>query len=188
MPLKIIHRTENNVKKTQKIELTSNIEETIQKMFYLCNKIIDICQNIIKEVNFTKILQLSDFDEDYEVMREKSDKIMDLFSSIFGKKIAIIEAIAKTTVIMQKIHILANSFDVKLINLDEGEDEVLTDEDVEMMVQMVRDFGGDKIKEDAKKCQNYLNDQKQQNKNFAQNQQQTDVYEIYNDNTKKTNV
>ncbi len=182
MPLKIIHRTENNAEKTPKIELNSNIEETIQKMFYLCKKIIDICQNIIKETDFQNILQSENFEE-FEIMHERVDKIMSLFSLVFGKKIAIIDAIVKTTAIMQKIRVLSDSFEVKLINTEENDSEVLTDEDVEMMVQMVKDFGEDKIKEDARKCKNYLNNQKHI-KNITQNQQ-TDVYEIYNDSTKK---
>ena len=65
---------------------------------------------------------------------------------------------------MQKIQTLAEKFSIELIpqqNNNEKE-EYMTDDDIDMMMQIVEDFGIEKVKEDIKEYNQNLKEQQEQ--------------------------
>ena len=174
MPLKIIHHTEN-IPETQQKGLDLDVEDVLQKMFYLCSKVVEFSQGILNGIDFEEMLRIDD-DEEFQLRYNRIIRTMNIFALIFGKRIAIMDAVSKATVVMQKLQILADKFGVQIVATQEDiEDEVLDDDDIEMMVQMVKDFGIDKIREDAAECREKLDAEKEQNKpnNIL------DVYDVY---------
>ena len=108
---------------------------------------------------------------------------MDIFSMVFGKKLSVLEILTKTTAIMQKIQTLAEKFSIELIpqqNNNEKE-EYMTDDDIDMMMQIVEDFGIEKVKEDIKEYNQNLKEQQEQED--KQNAKPMDVYDVYNTDT-----
>ena len=84
---------------------------------------------------------------------------------------------------MQKIQTLAEKFSIELIpqqNNNEKE-EYMTDDDIDMMMQIVEDFGIEKVKEDIKEYNQNLKEQQEQED--IQNSKPLDVYDVYNTDT-----
>ena len=174
MPLKIVHHTESMPEKQQK-GLDLDVEDVLQKMFYLCSKVVEFSQGILNGIDFEAMLRIDD-DEEFQLRYNRIIRTMNIFTLIFGKRIAIMDAVSKATVVMQKLQILADKFGVQIVATQEDiEDEVLDDDDIEMMVQMVKDFGADKIREDARECREIMDIEKEKNKpnNIL------DVYDVY---------
>lgn len=181
MPLKIIHHKEDNNQEQQNTT-TLNIEECLQNMFNVCENTINFAYHILDNFDFNAIIDI----EDMEILEEKYKKIkkiMDIFSMVFGKKLSVLEILTKTTAIMQKIQTLAEKFSIELIpqqNNNEKE-EYMTDDDIDMMMQIVEDFGIEKVKEDIKEYNQNLKEQQEQED--MQNSKPMDVYDVYNTNT-----
>ena len=174
MPLKIIHHTETMPEKQQK-GLDLDVEDVLQKMFYLCSKVVEFSQGILNGIDFEEMLRIED-EEEFQLQYNRIIRTMNIFALIFGKRIAIMDAVAKATNVMQKLQVLADKFGVQIVATPEDiEDEVLDDDDIEMMVQMVKDFGVDKIREDVAECREKLEAEKEQNRpnNIL------DVYDVY---------
>ena len=174
MPLKIVHHTENMPEKQQK-GLDLDVEDVLQKMFYLCSKVVEFSQGILNGIDFEEMLRIED-EEEFQLQYNRIIRTMNIFALIFGKRIAIMDAVAKATNVMQKLQVLADKFGVQIVATPEDiEDEVLDDDDIEMMVQMVKDFGADKIREDVAECREKLEAEKEQNRpnNIL------DVYDVY---------
>ena len=174
MPLKIIHHTETMPEKQQK-GLDLDVEDVLQKMFYLCSKVVEFSQGILNGIDFEEMLRIED-EEEFQLQYNRIIRTMNIFALIFGKRIAIMDAVAKATNVMQKLQVLADKFGVQIVAMPEDiEDEVLDDDDIEMMVQMVKDFGADKIREDVAECREKLEAEKEQNKS----NNILDVYDVY---------
>ena len=174
MPLKIVHHTENMPVKQQK-GLDLDVEDVLQKMFYLCSKVVEFSQGILNGIDFEEMLRIED-EEEFQLQYNRVIRTMNIFALIFGKRIAIMDAVAKATNVMQKLQALADKFGVQIVSTQEDiDDEVLDDDDIEMMVQMVKDFGADKIREDSKECREMIDVEKENNKP----NEILDVYDIY---------
>ena len=181
MPLKIIHHRENKeiVEKNNKNNFNYDIEETLKKMYSLCDKIINFSHLILEKIDFDKSIA----NKDLETMENKIEEIQNYiktFEIIFGKKLSIIEAVSKATSLIQKIQIIAEKFNISLIedNCDENENiEYLTDDDIDMMVQMVKDFGEDNLRQDAESCKIEIEEERERQQIIEQ--EPLDVYDIY---------
>ena len=199
MPLKIVHHKESQVE-TKKDKLLLNVEALLAKMFIFCESIVNASNLVVEEVEKFNQLQdaiisnkkekkacCSKSEHDYrsecsEVCNNIEDneniaKAMNLFSLIAGKKSSPLDAMSKTVSIIQKIDILADSFGVSLSNKIDEETDVLTDEDIDVMVQMVKDFGEKQIREDAKECCKKAAIQKSLEE--KQKTSTIDVYDVY---------
>lgn len=177
MTLKIIHhQEEQSIENKNDNNLNLDIKESLTKMFILCNKIINLSYTILEQVDFNK-LDENDFDEKYQ----KLSKYIDIFTIIVGKKISIIEATSKAMSIIQKIQSLAEKFNICLIKEDEEDKniECLTDDDIDMMVQLVKDFGEKQIRDDAKEVNKEI--QKQNEIKSQEEKKQIDIYDIYHE-------
>jgi len=183
MPVKIIHHQEANVIEKKQTDL--NIEECLQNMFNVCEKTINFAYHILDSFDFNEMLDendMSTLDEKYK----KIKKIMEMFSMIFGKKLSVLEILTKTTAIMQKIQGLAEKFNIEIIHQNnQGEkEEYMSDEDVDMMMQIVQDFGIEQVKEDIKEYNENL--RLKQEKQDEINDKMLDVYDVYKETAEST--
>ena len=156
MPLKIIKKTEEINKEENNDNITNkiNIEETIQKMFFVCNTIIDSINNILTNVDFNRISYLLN-EEEYQEEYRKIKRLIDTFQSVFCEKKSIVDVLSKITKIVQNLQKIANEFNISLIKQDVNDTNIqlLTDNDIEIISQIVKDFGIDELKQTTKKIQ-----------------------------------
>ena len=183
MPVKIIHHTEddNNDNVSQEQKLNLNIENCLQQMFNICQKVVNYSQKLLDNCDIENLLQIIDNNGELELHIERIKQLTDLFSIIFGKKFSIIESLTKTTAIMQKIQVLAEKFGVELIQQQENDNvETFSEEDIEVLKQLVEDFGIEQIKQDMEDCnKEIMEKQNQQKKDIPK---KTEVYDVYKDN------
>ena len=198
MPLKIVHHKESCVE-AKKDKLSLNVEALLAKMFIFCENVVNASGSVINEIKeFNQLQNVVGDKKEKKTCCSKSEHdcgdkcvesckniensegitmAMNLFSLIAGKKSSPLEAMSKTISIIQKIDILADSFGISLSNKIDEETDVLTDEDIDVMVQMVKDFGEKQIREDAKECCKKAAIQKS-----LEEEQKTstmDVYDVY---------
>ena len=189
MTLKIVHHRENNDKHPT-VGITLNSTDVVQKSFMICEKIINISYKILQQINIDTLfmqdqhsqnIHASDTLEDKNITQIK--QTMDIFTLIFGKKVSLLEAITKTTNILQKIAILSKSLNVQLSNDEQinSNIEILNDEDIDMMVQLVKDFGEEQIRKDAAEHRETIKLQQYSENN--ENTSSIDVYDVYHDNS-----
>ena len=156
MPLKIIKKTEEINKEENNDNITNkiNIEETIQKMFFVCNTIIDSINNILTNVDFNRISYLLN-EEEYQEEYRKIKRLIDTFQSVFCEKKSIVDVLSKKKKIVQNLQKIANEFNISLIKQDVNDTNIqlLTDNDIEIISQIVKDFGIDELKQTTKKIQ-----------------------------------
>ncbi len=172
MPLKIIHHKEEETTKRKETLSIDDIEESITKVFFLCKNIVNILNTILTEKNILEFNQINDNKQN----TDNNTDAINLFRFIAGKKTPI-EIMFKITTIMQKINILANDFGISLSEKENKNEEVLTDEDIDIMVQLVKDFGEEKIREDAKEFRKKIATQ-----NLSETEKKSnpiDVYDVY---------
>ena len=185
MPLKIIKKTEEINKEENNDNITNkiNIEETIQKMFFVCNTIIDSINNILTNVDFNRISYLLN-EEEYQEEYRKIKRFIDTFQSVFCEKKSIVDVLSKITKIVQSLQKIANEFNISLIKQDVNDTNIqlLTDNDIEIISQIVKDFGIDELKQTTKKIQQEISIK---NNNSVQNNKKEvmNYYEIYNEKT-----
>lgn len=201
MPLKIVHHKESRAE-TKKDKLSLNIETLLTKMFTFCESVVNASNLVIEETEKFYRLQNSiisnkeekkicckngyDFDnvcvEGHKNIEDNEDvvKAMNLFALVAGKKSSPLDAMSKTASIIQKIDVLADNFGVSLSNKADEETDVLTDEDIDVMVQMVKDFGEKQIREDAKECCEKVAAQKSLEE--KKKTSTMDVYDVYHKN------
>lgn len=161
-----------------------NIELMLQKMFYLCNKIIDSGQLIVEKIDFINLFNEED-EEKFEIELAKIQKIINVFTIVFGKKFSVLEAIMKATAMIEKIKKIADNFGVSLITDEDKNTERLsywTDDDIKMFRQMVRDFGFDDMVEEktTREKQRILQEKARKDREF--HLENDIVYEIYDEN------
>ena len=181
MPLKIIHHRESIVE-NEKEKISINIEENLLKMFLFCEKTINITNLILDKINLEEISHQKENDisnnEDYS---KNCADLLQIFTLMVGDKVSLLDAIARSTSIMQKICKLANDFGVSLLNEEKDENcEFLTDEDVDVMVQMVKDFGEEQIRKDVRECKEKLTAQETEK---MKKMEEIDVYDVYHEET-----
>lgn len=185
MPLKIIKKTEEINKEENNDNITNkiNIEETIQKMFFVCNTIIDSINNILTNVDFNRISYLLN-EEEYQEEYRKIKRFIDTFQSVFCEKKSIVDVLSKITKIVQSLQKIANEFNISLIKQDVNDTNIqlLTDNDIEIISQIVKDFGIDELKQTTKKIQQEISIK---NNNSVQNNKKEvmNYYEVYNEKT-----
>ena len=185
MPLKIIKKTEEINKEENNDNITNkiNIEETIQKMFFVCNTIIDSINNILTNVDFNRISYLLN-EEEYQEEYRKIKRLIDTFQSVFCEKKSIVDVLSKITKIVQSLQKIANEFNISLIKQDVNDTNIqlLTDNDIEIISQIVKDFGIDELKQTTKKIQQEISIK---NNNSVQNNKKEvmNYYEVYNEKT-----
>ena len=185
MPLKIIKKTEEINKEENNDNITNkiNIEETIQKMFFVCNAIIDSINNILTNVDFNRISYLLN-EEEYQEEYRKIKRLIDTFQSVFCEKKSIVDVLSKITKIVQSLQKIANEFNISLIKQDVNDTNIqlLTDNDIEIISQIVKDFGIDELKQTTKKIQQEISIK---NNNSVQNNKKEvmNYYEVYNEKT-----
>ena len=185
MPLKIIKKTEEINKEENNDNITNkiNIEETIQKMFFVCNTIIDSINNILTNVDFNRISYLLN-EEEYQEEYRKIKRLIDTFQSVFCEKKSIVDVLSKITKIVQSLQKIANEFNISLIKQEVNDTNIqlLTDNDIEIISQIVKDFGIDELKQTTKKIQQEISIK---NNNSVQNNKKEvmNYYEIYNEKT-----
>ena len=190
MPLKIVHHKEQT-QELKKEKVSLNIQENLIRMFSFCKNIVDIATLILEKANFLQLVEdntLCDVSVPDNIMELRKKQIdtrqkqiegmLEIFNLIVGKKVSLLEAVSKSTLIMQKINIIANDFGISLVQNECANDDVLTDEDIDIMVQMVKDFGEQQIREDAKECREKLLKKQQSNINKSN---EIDVYDVYHD-------
>ena len=185
MPLKIIKKTEEINKEENNDNITNkiNIEETIQKMFFVCNTIIDSINNILTNVDFNRISYLLN-EEEYQEEYRKIKRLIDTFQSVFCEKKSIVDVLSKITKIVQSLQKIANEFNISLIKQEVNDTNIqlLTDNDIEIISQIVKDFGIDELKQTTKKIQQEISIK---NNNSVQNNKKEvmNYYEVYNEKT-----
>ena len=185
MPLKIIKKTEEINKEENNDNITNkiNIEETIQKMFFVCNTIIDSINNILTNVDFNRISYLLN-EEEYQEEYRKIKRFIDTFQSVFCEKKSIVDVLSKITKIVQSLQKIANEFNISLIKQEVNDTNIqlLTDNDIEIISQIVKDFGIDELKQTTKKIQQEISIK---NNNSVQNNKKEvmNYYEVYNEKT-----
>ena len=185
MPLKIIKKTEEINKEESNDNITNkiNIEETIQKMFFVCNTIIDSINNILTNVDFNRISYLLN-EEEYQEEYRKIKRLIDTFQSVFCEKKSIVDVLSKITKIVQSLQKIANEFNISLIKQEVNDTNIqlLTDNDIEIISQIVKDFGIDELKQTTKKIQQEISIK---NNNSVQNNKKEvmNYYEVYNEKT-----
>ena len=185
MPLKIIKKTEEINKEENNDNITNkiNIEETIQKMFFVCNTIIDSINNILTNVDFNRISYLLN-EEEYQEEYRKIKRLIDTFQSVFCEKKSIVDVLSKITKIVQSLQKIANEFNISLIKQDVNDTNIqlLTDNDIEIISQIVKDFGIDELKQTTKKIQQEISIK---NNNSVKNNKKEvmNYYEVYNEKT-----
>ena len=185
MPLKIIKKTEEINKEESNDNITNkiNIEETIQKMFFVCNTIIDSINNILTKVDFNRISYLLN-EEEYQEEYRKIKRLIDTFQSVFCEKKSIVDVLSKITKIVQSLQKIANEFNISLIKQEVNDTNIqlLTDNDIEIISQIVKDFGIDELKQTTKKIQQEISIK---NNNSVQNNKKEvmNYYEVYNEKT-----
>lgn len=177
MPLKIIHHKEKMIKKNK----DNSLKESLVKMLVFCKNIVNILNDIISKENFAMDL-FNKIESDYYNQKDKNKKdknIINSFHFIAGDKLTPLDVLLKITSIMQKVNILANNFGVSLLEDDNESEDILTDEDIDIMVQMVKDFGEKQLREDVKECREKIINQKEVSKN---KENDIDVYDVYYNN------
>ena len=180
MALKIVKHTEE-VKRQDIVKTISlDIEGLFRKMFFLCCKVVDCAREIVECTDFKKIF-LAETEEEFEEKFAYLQRAMKVFNVVFGSRISIVDAMTKATTTMKNLQLLAQKFDVQLIPENARQDEPLTNEDVDLMVQMMKDFGEDEIRKDIEKYNKELEDKEKQE---LQNQSEiVDVYDVYENKT-----
>ena len=185
MTLKIIHHRE---KKENKEAIKENIQidvrQNLLKMFAFCEKIINLSSLILDKINTESLLlnAICEQNEDKNInsIADEIESLLKIFYIVVGKKVSLLDAVSKATVIMNKICKMADEFGVSLDDEeDENEnEEVLTDEDIDVMVQLVKDFGEEQIREDARECRENMAKNLEDQNNEPQ---YIDVYDVYHD-------
>lgn len=182
MALTIVRKIKQaNTDEHQKIDV--NIELMLQKIFYLCNKVIDSGQMIVEKIDFINLFNEED-GERFEYELDRIQKIIDVFAIVFGKKFSVLEAIMKATAMIEKIKKIADNFGVNLITNNDKNTERLsywTDDDIKMFRQMVRDFGFDDIVEEktTREKQRILQEKAKKDREF--HLENDIIYEIYDE-------
>lgn len=178
MALKIVKHTED-VEKTDNFKKFSfDIEELLRKTFFLCSKVVDFSNEILNCTDFKSVLT-APTDEIFEERFLKLQRAMSVFSVMFGSKISITDALTKATATMKNLQLLAQKFDVHLISDGDNFDAPLSNEDVDIMVEMMKDFGEATIKKEIK---TYNEDLMMEELKKAEEQcEKVDVYDVYKD-------
>ena len=180
MALKIVKHTEEMQSQDLKKTISLDIEGLFQKIFFLCSKVVDCAKEIIECTNLKKIFT-AETEEEFEEKFAYLQRAMKVFNVVFGSRISIVDAMTKATTTMKNLQLLAQKFDVQLIPENDKQDEPLTNEDVDLMVQMMKDFGEDEIRKDIEKYNQELEDKEKQE---LQNQSEiVDVYDVYENKT-----
>lgn len=182
MALTIVRKIKQGKAEEHK-QIDVDVETMLQKMFYLCNKVIDSGQLIVEKIDFINLLNEED-EEKFEQEIARIQKIIDIFAIVFGKKYSVLEAIMKATAMIEKIKKIADNFDVNLFTDDDNEEKLSywTDDDIKMFRQMVRDFGFDDVVEEktTRTKERLLKEQERKDKEF--HLENDIVYEIYDEN------
>ena len=181
MTLKIVHHKEQ-VQTTKKDQISLNIEKNLKTMFLICEKIVNFAYLISEQINYNSNVDINteNINEHGISQTANIENLLAIFSILVGKKLSLIDAVAKATAIMQKISKLANDFGVSLKEEEQQDPntELLTDEDIDIMVQMVKDFGEQQIREDSRECREKFAEQEIERQS---NNQDIDVYDVYHD-------
>ena len=185
MTLKIIHHRE---KKENKEAIKENIQIDVRrnllKMFAFCEKIINLSSLILDKINTESLLlnAICEQNEDKNInsIADEIESLLKIFYIVVGKKVSLLDAVSKATLIMSKICKMADDFGVPLDNEEDTNknEEVLTDEDIDVMVQLVKDFGEEQIREDARECRENMAKKLEDQNNEPQ---YMDVYDVYHD-------
>ena len=125
MTLKIIHHRE---KKENKKEIKENIQidvrQNLLKMFAFCEKIINLSSLILDKINTESLLlnAICEQNEDKNInsIADEIESLLKIFYIVVGKKVSLLDAVSKATLIMSKICKMADDFGVPL---DKEEDK-----------------------------------------------------------------
>ena len=180
MPIKLIHTKEKIEQKKSKNNINFNIEDSFNKTYCICSKIIESCFYLLNNFNLEKILQINDNEEINEEY-ERMIKINQIFSIIFGKKYSIIDAITKATDILNKIQTLSGRLNINLINENEEKqnEEIIVDEDIEFLMQAIEDYGREALKNDIRES---IKQTSQDERNVNEEQSSfIDTYKVSNE-------
>ena len=116
--------------------------------------------------------------------RRKIKRLIDTFQSVFCEKKSIVDVLSKITKIVQSLQKIANEFNISLIKQEVNDTNIqlLTDNDIEIISQIVKDFGIDELKQTTKKIQQEISIK---NNNSVQNNKKEvmNYYEVYNEKT-----
>lgn len=187
MQIKIIKKQDTIENKSDdNNEISICYGQIIKKTLEMCQKIINLSNNIMNNINIEKTdIEDIDFDEQYN----KISKSMDAFKLIFGKKYTIIEVITKTTTLINNLQKIANQVGINLSNNEENNQdiEMWDEQDVEIMKQIVDDIGTEQLKKDIEECYNLQHEEKIGNDTKNKKDDNTiNVYEVMSeDNNKK---
>ncbi len=178
MTLKIIKHTEEVEKSDSSKTFSFNVEELLRKTFFLCSKVVDFANEVLDCTDFKSIIT-APTDEIFEEKFIKLQRAMSVFSLMFGKKVSIADALTKATTTMKNLQILAQKFDVHLISDEADADAPLSNEDVDIMVEMMKDFGAETIKQEIETYNENLKIEALKKK--EEKTEKIDVYDVYED-------
>ena len=138
---------------------------------------------IIKE-NKEVAIEVKNVTKIYSLYKRPSDRLIDTFQSVFCEKKSIVDVLSKITKIVQSLQKIANEFNISLIKQEVNDTNIqlLTDNDIEIISQIVKDFGIDELKQTTKKIQQEISIK---NNNSVQNNKKEvmNYYEVYNEKT-----
>ena len=141
-------------------------------------KIIKKTEEINKEENNDNITNKINIEETIQ------KRLIDTFQSVFCEKKSIVDVLSKITKIVQSLQKIANEFNISLIKQEVNDTNIqlLTDNDIEIISQIVKDFGIDELKQTTKKIQQEISIK---NNNSVQNNKKEvmNYYEVYNEKT-----
>ncbi|MEN9782513.1 MAG: hypothetical protein RL208_663 [Pseudomonadota bacterium] len=134
MPVKIVHTNqkptaEQELKKT----LVFDVELLLRRTACLCNKLLEEVENTIDNVNCEQ---------------EASNQEIRKHQTLFGRSDSAIDATIKITKIVEKIDTIAKKYQINIIEqYDPNATQEISDEDLMILEQIVKDRGMEGFKE-----------------------------------------
>ena len=134
MPVKIVNTNEKPTAEQElKKTLVFDVELLLRRTACLCNKILEEVENTIDNINFDQ---------------EASNAEIRKHQTLFGRSDSAIDATIKITKIVEKIDLIAKKYQINIIEqYDPNATQEISDEDIMILEQIVKDKGIEGVKE-----------------------------------------